>query len=369
MKVERIELRIIEIPLKKPFEIASHRFETKTALVLKAWATNGLTGWAEGEHLATPWYVPETVEAGWALLSSVLIPGLLRRSTGSAEEIGQHFAWIQGNQLSLAAVDGLVCDLLAKEKGVSLSTYLGGVRTSVPAGASLGLCSTPAELSDRVAEAASAGYLRVKIKIKPGKDIAYLERVRRDFPDLPIMVDANSSYTPLDADRLKELDRFRLMMIEQPYENGDLVHHAGLAARLTTPICLDESVHNLHEARSAAALRAGKILNIKPPRVGGITAVQKMLAFAREAGLSAWCGGMLETGLGRAVNIACASLKGFDLPGDLAAPATYLTRDLVAEEFALSADGTIPVLEGAGIGVSVDEDYLEHCTTRLAVFA
>ncbi len=369
MKIERIELRLIEIPLTEPFEIASHRFLTKTALILKAWTREGYIGWAEGEHLETPWYVPETVESGWSLLSRVLIPSLVGLEFSSAEEVAQHFSWIQGNQLSLAAVDVLVWDLILQQQKKSLAVALGGIRDRIPAGISLGLCSTPRELVEHVTVAAQDGYQRVKIKIKPEKDIAYLEEVRKHFPHLPIMADANSSYSPADVDILMALDRFGLMMIEQPYANGDLVDHAELAAQIATPICLDESIHNLHEAYSAVALGACGIVNIKPPRIGGPGSVVQMESFLRSRGIPVWCGGMLEAGIGRAVNIACASLEGFCLPGDLAAPLTYLEHDIVGDKFDLLADGTIKVPNNPGIGMEVDEEYLNHCTKRLKVFS
>lgn len=368
MNIDRVELRLIEIPLIEPFEIASYRFLSKTALVVKAWTKEGIIGWAEGEHLETPWYVPETVESGWSILSTLLLPGLLHREFSSAEQIGQHFSWIQGNQLSLATVDGLAWDLIARSRGLSLARALGGTRDCIPAGTSIGLCTSPDQLVERVSSAASGGYQRIKVKIKPGKDLVYIEKIRQTFPLLPLMADANSSYSPSDEDTLKALDSFNLLMIEQPYENGDLVHHANLAARLTTPICLDESIHTLHEARAAVALGACKIVNIKPPRIGGPSSVVKMEAFLSARNIPVWCGGMLETGLGRAVNVACASLEGFSMPGDLAAPATYLERDIVKERFALASDGTLEVPDQPGIGVQVDEEYLEHCTRRLAVF-
>jgi O-succinylbenzoate synthase len=368
VKIERIELRLIEIPLIEPFEIASHRFLTKTAIVLKAWTREGYLGWSEGEHLETPWYVPETVESGWSLLSEVLLPSLIGLDFSSAEEVAQRFSWIQGNQLSLAAVDVLVWDLISQQQKKSLAVALGGIRDRVPAGISLGLCSSPRELVEHVTAAAGNGYQRIKVKIKPGKDIVYLDQVRREFPHLPIMADANSSYLPADADTLKALDRFDLMMIEQPYANGDLVHHAELADMISTPICLDESIHNLHEARSAVALGACGIVNIKPPRIGGPGSVVQMESFLRGRGIPIWCGGMLEAGIGRAVNIACASLEGFCLPGDLAAPRTYLEHDIVSDKFNLLEDGTIKVPDKPGIGVEVDEEYLNHCTKRLKVF-
>lgn len=367
MRIDRIELRLIEIPLIEPFEIASHRFESKTALILKAYC-GGLVGWAEGEHLSTPWYVPETTESGWDLLSRLALPELARMDFESAEEVAAGFSWIQGNQLSLSAIDCLVRDLLAKRDGLCLAAALGAARDRVPAGTSLGLCASPSALVDKVAEAVEAGYARVKVKIKPGKDIAYLEAVRKAFPEIPLMADANSSYSEADSGALRELDRFGLTMIEQPYPNGDLVGHAALAAELSTPVCLDESVHSMHEARAAVALGACRVVNIKPPRIGGPGAVLEMQGFLAGRGVDAWCGGMLEAGIGRAVNVACAALPGFTLPGDLAAPRTYLERDIVDRRFELLPGGTVAVPSGPGIGVEVDEDYLGAVTVRMEAF-
>lgn len=368
MKIDKIELRIIEIPLSEPFEIASYRFLSKTALLIKAWTNENLIGWAEGEHLETPWYVPETVASGWSLLSDVLLPELLHKEFSTPQELAEHFSWIQGNQLSLAAIDVLAWDLASQYAGKSLGNALGAGVEEVPAGTSLGLCATPEELLEHVHAAAMEGYRRIKIKIKPGKDITYLQTVRSEFPTLPIMADANCAYTPKDIDHLAGLDDLDLMMIEQPFMNGDLTGHATLAAQIKTPVCLDESIHTLHEAHAAVALGACEIVNIKPPRIGGPSVVQKMERFLNGKGIPVWCGGMLETGLGRAVNLACAGLEGFRLPGDLAAPLTYLEHDIVHEKFALTPQGTMQLMKTAGIGVQMDEDYIEYCTRQRLTF-
>ncbi|MFO8037080.1 MAG: o-succinylbenzoate synthase [Anaerolineales bacterium] len=368
MILDRFELRSIRIPLKAPFEISSYRFTAKTALVLKGYTRNGITGWAEGEHLEAPWYTAETVKTGLDILSSVILPSLLGKSFPSVEDVKKYLSWIQGNQLSLALVDNLFHDLFARAEGASIGKFLGIEAKSVPAGVSVGLHDSPESLTDTVAERVATGYPRVKVKVKPDKDRVFLEHLRQQFPDLPLMIDANAAYGIEDADHLADFDRFALMMIEQPLHNGDLVDHAILANRIKTPVCLDESIHTIHDARAAAALGSCAVVNIKPPRVGGILEVIRMQNFLHSVRIPAWCGGMFETGLGRAVNLACAGLPNFVYPGDLSPPEDYLEFDIVEEPYTLNPDGTVAIPSGPGVGVTVDIDALEKCTSLLRVF-
>jgi O-succinylbenzoate synthase len=264
-------------------------------------------------------------------------------------------------------LEAAIWDLVAKAKGESVARLLGGERERVPVGVSIGVQNSVDELIDRIAGFWGQGYSRIKIKIRPGWDVGVVREVRKRFPDVPLMVDANSAYTLADTDRLMELDEFDLMMIEQPLAYDDLVDHAKLQGRLRTPVCLDESVPSLAAARAAMALGSGRIVNIKPGRVGGLTVATDVHDLCRAQGVPVWCGGLLETGIGRAHNVALASLPGFTLPGDISASARYFEQDIVEPPFEVDADGTMVVPDGAGIGVDIIEDRLDAATQRQTV--
>lgn len=368
MEIKKIELSVIRLPLKEAFEISVHKFTHKSALILKVETRDGLIGWSEGEHLEAPWYVPETIQTGWNILSTFFIPQILGYEFSSVHQVMKSFSWMQGNQLSRSAVDVLFHDLFSKQKGLTLSEYIGGRNGYVPAGKSIGIMDTPGNLVDEVSKFVDIGYKRIKIKIKPGKDIQYIEAVRSSFPKIPLMADANTAYSLDDITLLKQLDPFNLMMIEQPLGNGDLVNHAILATKIKTPICLDESIHSMNDAASAHALKACSIINIKPPRIGGLSAVVEMQSYLQSKGIPVWCGGMLEAGIGRAVNLACASLPGFTIPGDTAPPLDYLREDITNNDFLLTSDGMIEIPTGLGIGVDINETILDKYTVKRETF-
>jgi O-succinylbenzoate synthase len=274
---------------------------------------------------------------------------------------------VRGHNIAKMGLEAAVWDLLGKAEGRSVSDLLGGTRARVPVGVSLGVQDSVPALLDRIDTFRAKGYSRVKVKIRPGWDVDVVRQVRERFPDLPLMVDANSAYRLVDAERLGVLDECGLMMIEQPLAYDDLVEHAELQRQLVTPICLDESVPSLAAARAALTLGSGRIINIKPGRVGGLVAARAIHDLCRSLGVPVWCGGMLETGIGRAHNVALASLPGFNLPGDISASARYFADEVVTPPFAVNADGTMDVPSGPGIGVEVVLGRLEAATQQRLV--
>jgi O-succinylbenzoate synthase len=271
---------------------------------------------------------------------------------------------VRGHNLAKMGLEAAVWDLLGRAQGQSISQLLGGTRERVAVGVSIGVQGSVAELLERIGGFWAQGYSRVKCKIRPGWDVDVVRQIRESFPEVPLMVDANSAYTLADADRLAALDEFELMMIEQPLAYDDLVDHAALQRRLRTPLCLDESVPTLAAARAAVALGSGRIVNIKPGRVGGLTVARAIHDLCRAQGMPVWCGGMLETGIGRAHNLALASLPGFTLPGDISGSARYFHQDIVDPPFVVNDDGTMTVPTGPGIGVAVLPDRLDAATQR-----
>jgi O-succinylbenzoate synthase len=355
MRIEQVEIHDVSLPLVHPFETSFGREEVRQTIIV-AVRSEGLTGWGEAATSAGPWYEYETVETCWHVLREFLAPGVV----GCEIHSGRDAAHRMG-------LEAAVWDLMGKAQGESVSKLLGGERDRVAVGVSIGVQASVSELIDRIAGFWEQGYSRVKIKIRPGWDVGIVREVRDRFPDVPLMVDANSAYTLADVDRLMELDEFDLMMIEQPLAHDDLVDHAELQGRLRTPVCLDESVPSLAAARVALALGSGRIVNIKPGRVGGLTVAKDVHDLCRGHGVAVWCGGMLETGIGRAHNVALASLPGFTLPGDISASARYFERDIVDPPFEVGADGMMAVPEGAGIGVDIIEERLAAVTRRHAL--
>jgi len=312
-----------------------------------------------------PGYSAETYRTDLEALRRHILPSILGQPQAGVHEQRQRWAWVRGHNMAKAAVEMALLDLAGQAQGVSLAEILGGTKKRIPCGVSIGIqASIPATL-DAIEGYLDKGYQRVKLKCKPGYDLQLAEAVRSRFPDTQIMLDANSAYTLEDASRLRELDQYKLMMIEQPLAHDDLIDHATLQSLLQTPICLDESVESLADLRAALALGSGRILNIKLGRVGGLLPARKIHDSCREAGWPVWCGGMLETGIGRAANLALASLEGFTMPGDTSASDRYFTRDLLEDPFTLAADGTLPVPDGSGLGVVVDRRRLDEATVAL----
>ncbi|MFC2030009.1 o-succinylbenzoate synthase [Chloroflexota bacterium] len=363
MKIEQIELRHVVMPLVHPFETSFGREEVRDTIIVCV-RGGGLAGWGEAATSTGPWYEYETVQTCWHVLEDFLGPMLTGHELPDASVAADLMAPVRGHNIAKMGLEAAVWDLLAQAEGVTVSSLLGGARENVAVGVSVGVQGSVPELLERIDTFANQGYTRVKIKIRPGWDVDVVRSIRERFPDLPLMVDANSAYTLADIDRLCSLDPFDLMMIEQPLAHDDLVDHAELQRRLRTPVCLDESVPSLAAARAALELGSGRIINIKPGRVGGLVAASAIHELCVERGIPVWCGGMLETGVGRAHNVALASLPGFTLPGDISASSRYFDEDIVEPPFEVNADGTMSVPTEPGIGVQVALKRLERATVR-----
>jgi O-succinylbenzoate synthase len=365
MKLERIVLREISLPLREPFRISSGETTDRRILLLQLTDAEGAVAWSECVAGERPNYSSETIETAWLALRHWFAPRLLGTviaEPGAASSLLERH--VRGHRMARAALEMGVWALAAVRAGRPLSSLLGGSRSRVPVGISLGIQPSPQALAERAARALSEGYSRIKLKIEPGADVEYVRAVRISLgADAPLMADANNAYSLADADRLQELDELGLLMLEQPLDYEDLLRHAELQRRLRTPICLDESITSVARAEDMIALGAGRIINIKPGRVGGFTESLRIHDFCASNGVPVWCGGMLESGVGRAHNIALASLPNFVMPGDLSPSRRYWLRDIVSPEWTME-DGTIAVPQTPGLGVEVDIDYVAHLTVR-----
>ncbi len=360
--LDAVELRVLHLPLVSPFT-TSFGTETVREVIVVAAETGDGRGWGEVVTSAKPFYSSEYTQGAWDVLTRFLSPALLERRTLAPEEVGGILGRVVGHRMAKAGLELAVIDASLRAENRSFGAYLGAEKDRVPSGVSVGIQRDPAALVDAVGAYLDEGYVRIKIKIKPGRDIDDTAAVRDAFGAIPLQVDANSAYTLQDADTLAELDRFDLLLIEQPLQEDDLVDHATLAKRLSTPVCLDESIVSDKAAADALALGSAAILNIKAGRVGGYLEAVAIHDRALAAGVPVWCGGMLETGIGRAANAALAALPGFTLPGDISASARFYTRDIVTEP-AVIEDGHVRVPTGAGLGVEIDEAALDRFTVR-----
>ncbi len=367
MKIDRIELRHVRMPYVVPFETRMGRDEQKDCILVRAWA-GGITGWGEAPVTMTPFYMEETVDTAWPMLAGMLIPMVLNREFGHPGEVAAWLEPVRRNRLAKSGLEAAAWDLYAQAQRLSLSRALGGTRRAIPVGISLGIDATIEETVRRVETWRQRGYRRIKIKIRPGWDVQVVAAVRRRFEDLPLQVDANAAYTLRDTHTLRALDAFNLIMLEQPLDADDLIDHAALARELRTPICLDESIGSAEDVRRALDLDACRIINIKPARMGGLTEALRGHATCRERQVPLWCGGMLETGIGRAASIALASLPGFTLPADLSASRRYFYEDLIDPQVEVNPDGTVDVPAGPGLGFTVVEPAVERYTLRTATF-
>ena len=363
MRIERVELHYVDMPLVHPFETSFGREVTRPC-ILVAVLSEGLTGWGECTAHSGPWYSSETIETAWHVLRDFLVPEILVQEVTRPADVVACFRRVRGHPMARAALENAVWDLLAQAQGVSLAKMLGGVRDRVPVGVSVGIEPTLDELLGRVASHITEGYARIKLKIKPGWDVEVVRAVRERWPDLPLQVDANSAYTLDDAALLRELDQFELLLIEQPLHHDDIVDHARLQKQLRTPLCLDESIHSSEHARWALDIGACRVINIKVGRVGGLTAARQIHDLGRERGVTVWCGGMLETNVGRAANVALATLPNFALPGDISASARYYRQDVAEPNFTLNDDSTLSVPTGPGLGVRVIPERLAAVRLR-----
>lgn len=360
--LEAVELRVLHLPLVAPFTTSFGTETVREVIVVRARTTGG-EGWGEIVTQHAPLYSSEYTQGAWDVAERFLIPALLDAGTLAPDDVAGILAPFVGHRMAKAGLELAILDASLRAEGRSLAAHLGATRDRIPSGVSVGIQRDPAALVDTVAGYLAEGYVRIKIKIKPGRDIADTAAVRDAFGDIPLQVDANSAYTLADADTLAELDRFGLLLIEQPLEEDDLVDHAALAKRLSTPVCLDESVVSLKAARDALALAAASVINIKAGRVGGYLEAVRIHDLCRDAGVPVWCGGMLETGIGRAANAALAALPGFTLPGDVSASNRFYARDIVTEPIVLE-DGHVRVPTGPGLGVEIDRTALEAATVR-----
>jgi O-succinylbenzoate synthase len=366
MKIDRVEIREIRMRLREPFEGSTGASHGRRVLLVSL-RSGGITGWGECVAGETPAYSYETTDTAWSILTDLILPRVSGAVIESSADLLPVFQGIRGHPMARAAVEMAVWDLEAKAGGGSLASLLGGVRASVPAGVSIGLQRTEEELHRKVADYIEEGYQRIKVKIKPGRDVAMLHGLRDRYPDVPFMADANSAYSLEDLPRLRELDALGLTMIEQPLAHDDYLDHARLQSEMTTPICLDESIRSIRDVALALEIGACRIINIKPGRVGGLSSAKAIHDLCVEHDTPVWCGGMLESGIGRAHNVALAALPGFTLPGDISASRRYWSEDIVTPEFTLDA-GTISVPSALGIGVEVKEDLLAAWTVRKAEF-
>ncbi len=365
--VEQIILTHIAMPLVAPFETSFGRDTVREAIVVELRADGG-TGLGQTVAFETPAYSPETIDTCRTILSRYLIPAVLARPLTDLTELHGRWAWIRGHAMARAAIEGAAAALLAEAAGQSLAAYLGGTRSRVPVGVSVGIQESPDALRAVVGAYLEAGYRRIKLKIKPGKDVAYVAAVREAYPNVALQVDANSAYTLADAETLRALDAFDLLMIEQPLGADDVYEHSLLQPHLHTPICLDESIHGPADARAALALGACRVINVKVGRVGGLLPARAIEALCRAQDIPVWCGGMLETGIGRAANLAIASLPGFTLPGDISASSRYFTHDIAEPAFTLNPDSTITVPDAPGLGVTVSREALARVALHSETF-
>ncbi|NTV63877.1 MAG: o-succinylbenzoate synthase [Oscillochloris sp.] len=363
MRLEKIELRRIVLPFVAPFETSGWREEANSSVVVRLCA-EGAEGWGEAPVGVGPWYNEETYATAWVMLRDILAPMVLEADLSGPEQVDAIFARVRANRMARSGIEFAAWDLFGKLRNQSLSSMLGGTRTRVDVGVSVGVQKDVATLLQVVGDYIDAGYRRVKLKIKPGWDIEPTRAIRERWPDLKLQVDANSIYTLDAAAHLAQLDAFELLLIEQPLGHDDIFDHAKLQRQLRTPICLDESIVSPEHARWALELGACGVINIKPSRVGGLSAARQIHDMAQAAGVPVWCGGMLETGIGRAANVALASLPNFSLPGDISASERYFRQDVVTNPFKLNADSTLSVPSGPGTGADVDIEYLDSVTVE-----
>ncbi len=363
MKIERIELREIGLQLVAPFE-TSFGATTERRIILVKVFSDGLVGWGECTCNEGPFYNHESTDAAWIILKDFVAPLTVDCDIEHPAMAAALTSRIRGNKMARAAVETAIWDLFARREGVPLWELLGGVQPEIASGVSIGLQETDSELLKKIATEVEAGYQRIKIKIKPGRDYDMVKAVRREYPKIGLTVDANSAYTLDDVDMLRKLDEFDLMLIEQPLAYDDIIDHASLQRELRTPICLDESILSVDDARKALSIGACRIINIKLGRVGGHAEARKIQDFCRERGVPVWCGGMLESGVGRAQNIAMSTLPGFTMPGDVSASKRYWHEDIIVPEVEVTSRGTIPRPGGKGIGYSINETRVESLTVR-----
>ncbi len=363
MRLDRIELRLVGLPLVRPFRTSSSIKDRISHILIRVIDEDGAEGWGECASPADPYYCPETVETCWHILADFLGPLVLGRDWASIDEFVKFYGLVKGNNFAKAGLEMACWGLLAGREGRPLSALLGGTRSEVASGVSLGIETDPGRLFDLIDGFLAEGYRRIKLKIGPGHDVEPVRRVRERYPDLPLQVDANSAYSLRDVETLRRLDEFGLLLIEQPLGHEDLFDHSQLQPLLKTPICLDESLHSAEDARKALDLGACRVVNIKVSRVGGLLEAKRMHEVCESRGVPVWCGGMHEFGIGRAANVALSSLPGFLLPGDISGSDKYYREDLVDPPIRANR-GLVAVPTTAGLGHSPIVERIERATSR-----
>jgi o-succinylbenzoate synthase len=366
VRIERLELRLLKLPLVHFFETSFGRIHDKHFIVVRL-DGGGATGFGECVAEQDPYYSAETNETVWHIVEQFVAPRVLGVDFAHPGDVFPALAAIRGHNMAKAAVEMAAWDLYAMQRGEPLSRVLGGTRDRIASGVSIGIQNSLDDLAAKVERELAAGYQRIKIKIKPGWDVNAAATIRERFGAIPLMVDANAAYTIADADHLARLDAFDLMMIEQPLDYDDIADHAALQRRLRTPICLDESIKTVHAGRDAIDAGACRIINIKPGRVGGFAESIRLHDLCASRGIPVWHGGMLESGIGRAANIHLSTLPNFSLPGDVAASKRYFDPDLIDPPITVAADGTIAVPAGPGLGVAIRMDRVDAATLRSTV--
>jgi O-succinylbenzoate synthase len=374
--IKQIEMRELRMRLLHPFETSFGSTQDRHIILIKVTdgirtgpaGPAGLAGWGEVTAAEGPFYSSETWETAWHVLKDFTIPRVVGKELAAATDFGSFVQGIRGHNMAKAGVETALWDLEAKTRNVPLWKMLGGTRQRIDCGVSIGIQPSLVKLLDKIDTELKAGYRRIKIKIKPGWDVEVIREVRRSFPDIRLMGDANSAYTLADVDVFKRMDRYNVMMFEQPLHHEDIIDHAELQKEIQTPICLDESIHSADDARKAIKIGACKIINIKLGRVGGHKEARAVHNVCRDHGIPVWCGGMLESGVGRAHNVALSSLENFSLPGDVSASKRYWSEDIIDPPVEVSAEGQIEQSDRPGIGYTVKEDLIEGLTVRSQVF-
>ncbi|SDN89737.1 o-succinylbenzoate synthase [Bacillus sp. OK048] len=360
MNIVNVNLKVISMPLKSPFHTHLGTVTEREGIIVEVTDSNGISGFGEGVAFSTPWYTEETVKTSLHILSDILIPMLMKTPIKQPEDAAPLFHSLKRNHMAKAGLEMALWDLYAKRKSKSLAAVIGGTRGKVASGVVVAADSLITCLN-QIEKYIEEGYQRYKLKINPRQDYSFLSEIRRHYPELPIMADANSSYTLKDLDRLKALDDFNLLMIEQPLASDDIIEHSLLQKEIKTPICLDESIVSFEDAKNAIELGSCQIINIKAGRVGGLYEAKKIHDYCQAKGIEVWCGGMIEFGISRAHNIALASLPGFTLPGDISASQRFWEEDIITPEVTVE-NGYVTVPDSPGIGVAINEKRLKETT-------
>ena len=364
MRLSRISLRQIRMPLVLPFETSFGKTTDRRILLVEVEDSDGAIGWGEVTCGERPFYNEEWVDSAWLVLTRFAAPQVLGTQISTARAVAGLTTAVRGHRMALGGLEAACWELEARKLGRPLWRHIGGTRRRIECGVSIGIQASLDELLELVDREVRAGYRRIKIKIKPGWDVEVIREVRRCFPKIPLMADANSAYTLADAPHLAALDEFGLMMLEQPLPHDDLIDHAELQRRLRTPICLDECIRSARHAEQAIRIQACQVINIKLGRVGGFGGALEVHGVCREAGIPVWCGGMLESGIGRAHNIALSTLEGFVLPGDVSASKRYWSRDVISPAVEVDSRGTIVPPHGPGLGYRLDLERIDSLTDR-----